>query len=37
MNFLERIDKNVHPFLAHLWMDLAWFQEFGVSFGDVRS
>lgn len=35
MNFLERIDRNIDPFLAHLWMSLAWYQEFGIMTEEV--
>ncbi len=26
MNFLERLDKNIEPYLAHSWLALAWFE-----------
>lgn len=35
MGLLERIDKNLDPELARLWLSLAWYQEFGVTFEEV--
>jgi len=30
MGYLERIDKNVDPLLAQLWLYLAFYQSLGV-------
>lgn len=35
MSYLIRIDNNLEPLLAELWLDLAWVQNFGDSFSEI--
>lgn len=35
MNYLERLDLNIDPFLAKSWLKLAWLQEFGLEFSEI--
>lgn len=36
MGYLYRIDRNVEPLLAHLWLDLAWYQSLGRTHDDAK-